>query len=87
MILAVKGKTMENIKCDECHKIDAVLMVGFCRNPNVGGSKSSAMYLCNECVQRTMDKYKTMGKPGQVVIVPISPSAVAWHDEANRSAA
>ncbi len=76
---------MENIKCGSCNKVHATLMVGFCRNPNVSGSKSSAMYLCNECTHRIIAGHKNMGKVGQVVIVPISPSAVAWHDEANRS--
>ena len=74
---------MSDATCNDCVKAKATTMVGFCGDPRVEGSRSSATYLCDECTQRVMDRYKIMGKPGQMVIMPISASAKAWHDEAN----
>lgn len=69
--------------CGDCHTEETTTMVGFCSNPNNRGSRSSAMFLCDECTKRLGEKHRSMGKIGQIVICPISPSSIKWHDEAN----
>jgi len=73
-------------QCSGC-SATATIMMGFCKSSTHEGSRPSAIYLCDKCTELTTEKYKTMGKPGQIIILPIGPVSAVWHDEANRRVA
>lgn len=73
----------ESDTCGDCHRNKATTMMGFCSNPYQMGSRSSAMYLCDECMEIARIKHTSMGKIGQCVIMPINEVSIRWHNEAN----
>jgi hypothetical protein len=70
--------------CEDACKNPATIMLGFVAGSQLEGSRSSAMWICQECFDRQAERYSHQGKIGQCVIMPIeSKSALAWYNAAN----
>jgi hypothetical protein len=56
--------TTEILTCENCYKAVPTTLIGFV------GALPSAAKVCAPCRNQILEQYKSMGKPGQIVILP-----------------